>query len=53
MGSIYKIPKKTRPCKNFMDQIIFPMEVNKYNGIIYCPYNHAAISNNVVSLLFG
>ena len=25
-----------------MDEIIFLMEVNKYNGIIYRPYNHAA-----------
>ena len=26
-----------------MDEIIFLMEVNKYNGIIYRPYNRAAI----------
>ena len=26
-----------------MDEIIFLMEVNKYNGIIYRPYNHVAI----------
>ena len=43
MGSIYLILDKTRLRKNFIDEIIFLLKVNKYNGIIIRPYNHAAI----------
>ena len=43
MGSIYLILDKTRLRKNFIDEIIFLLKVNKYNGIINRPYNHAAI----------
>ena len=53
LDPINNILNKTRPCENFMKRIVFRMEVNIYNGIIYCPYNHIVISNNVVSRLLG
>jgi hypothetical protein len=53
MGPIDNILKKTRPCENSLERIVFQMEVNIYNGIIYCPYNRVTISNNVASRLLG
>ena len=53
MDSIDKILNKMRPCKNFMNQIIFLIEVNIYIVINFRPYNHAAITNDVVKYLLS